>query len=113
MSLVFINNLVHLKHTYEQFIIVVTEKFNRFFFKVIIIYDKWVFNIQSYQSWVITCTLLLHKYAESGGMIWEENDHLWSSWFVGLGSPHTVSSLDQITLKDVDIPYLPQVSGRG
>ena len=55
------------------------------------------------------CTLLLHKYAESVGMIWEENDHL----FVGLGSPHTVSSLDQITLKDVDIPYLPQVSGRG
>ena len=57
--------------------------------------------------------LLLHKYAESGGMIWEENYHLWSSWLVGLGSPHTVSSLDQITLKDVDIPYLPQVSGRG
>lgn len=26
-----------------------------------------------------------------------------------LGSPHTVSSLDQITLKDVDIPNLPQI----
>uniref|UniRef100_K1Q6X6 Meiotic recombination protein REC8-like protein n=1 Tax=Magallana gigas TaxID=29159 RepID=K1Q6X6_MAGGI len=31
-----------------------------------------------------------------------------TQYLLALGSPHTVSSLDQITLKDVDIPNLPQ-----
>nr|XP_022338381.1 meiotic recombination protein REC8 homolog [Crassostrea virginica] len=50
--------------------------------------------------------LRFHKASESSSKQADLDQSLLKS---GLGSPHTVSSLDQITLKDVDIPYLPQI----
>lgn len=51
----------------------------------------------------------MRRRRESGASSTKQMEHEQSFIKSALGSPHTVSSLDQITLKDVDIPYLPQI----